>query len=354
MALRYKSLDGLRAVSILLVMIAHSRGSVGASWARSVTGLDIGNLGVRIFFVVSGFLITNLLLCELSQTRSISIRNFYIRRFFRIFPAFYGYLGVLLVLAIFRLIQLPGLTILRSALYLGDYPLLTAGLPSPYETWFTVHTWSLAVEEQFYLMWPLLLLTLRPSGAIKAVLVSILAQPFVRLAIFELFPSYRPSLAISFEMVSDALATGCLLALARTSLHAWAPYNRLLGSRFIVPLAVSLLWLAYRIKSTHEFLWFVAAIPLANFSAAFLIDHCITAENIYTKALNLTWVAYIGVLSYSLYLWQEVFLVQGRWKSEPWHWFPISWMLAFGAASGSYYLVERPFLRLRERLRILR
>jgi peptidoglycan/LPS O-acetylase OafA/YrhL len=159
---------------------------------------------------------------------------------------------------------------------------------------------------------------------------------------------------ISFEMVCDALATGCLLALARTSLHAWEPYSRLLRSRFVVPLSILLFWIAYRIKATHELLWLVAAIPLANFSSAFLLDHCMTEENIYSKTLNLGWIAHIGVLSYSLYLWQEVFLVQGRWTYQPWHWFPISWVLAFGAASASYYLVERPFLRLRERLRILR
>src|SRR5262249_7480517 len=156
--------------------------------------------------------------------------------------------------------------------------------------------------------------------------------------------------SMSFEMVSDALATGCLLALVRTTLHAWKPYGLLLRSGFTVPVLASLCWLAYRVKESHQTIWLLAAIPLANFSIALIIDHCSTADNGYTKVLNLSWVAYIGVLSYSLYLWQQVFLVQDRWKYQPWHWVPISWALAFGAACASYYLVERPFLRLRERL----
>jgi len=331
-------------------MIAHSKGGVGAFWTRFFTGLDIGNLGVRVFLLLSGFLITSLLLSEFAKTQTISIRNFYFRRVLRIFPAFYTFLAALLILATFHIIKLPILTILRSALYLGDYPVLTTRLPSPHQTWFTVHSWSLAVEEQFYLIWPLLLLKLRPKAAIKAVLLCIVIQPLLRLAVYEYYDSYRPYVSISFEMVSDALATGCLLALTRSTLHAWKPYERLLKSKFTVPLSIAVCLLAYRIKSTREVIWVLAAIPLANFSIALLIDHCITAENIYTRALNLRWIAHLGVLSYSLYLWQEMFLVQGRWASQPWHWFPISWVLALGAACSSYYLVERPFLRLRERL----
>src|SRR5215475_15379273 len=90
---RFKSLDGLRALSIFLVMLAHSKRSIGGFW-RSFLTLDSGNLGVRVFFVISGFLITGLLLNELSRTQTISIKGFYFRRFFRIFPAFYTYLAV--------------------------------------------------------------------------------------------------------------------------------------------------------------------------------------------------------------------------------------------------------------------
>jgi peptidoglycan/LPS O-acetylase OafA/YrhL len=89
---------------------------------------------------------------------------------------------------------------------------------------------------------------------------------------------------------------------------------------------------------------------VANFAIALIIDHCITEKNIYSRFLNLHWIASIGVLSYSLYLWQEVFLVQGRWTSQPWHWFPLSWLFSFAAAWCSYRLVEKPFLSLRESL----
>jgi peptidoglycan/LPS O-acetylase OafA/YrhL len=347
---RYQSLDGLRAVSIFLVLLAHSKGSLGAVWAKYLAGLDLGNLGVRFFFVISGFLITSLLLNEFRQTGTVSIRKFYIRRFFRIFPAFYFYLAVLLVLAIVGLIVLPMHTILRSALYVADYPILDASTPTAYQSWFTVHTWSLSVEEQFYLIWPLLLLKLRPKRAISATIACIVAEPFLRLAAFKFLPSYRESLPEAFELVSDALATGCLLALIRATCHSWNPYARLLRSKLTVPLLALSCYAAYRVKASHEQIWLLAGVPLANFAIALIIDDCITAENIYTRFLNLSWISSIGVLSYSLYLWQEVFLVQGRWTSHPWHWFPLSWLFSFAAAWCSYRLVEKPFLSLRESL----
>jgi peptidoglycan/LPS O-acetylase OafA/YrhL len=347
---RYRSLDGLRAVSIFLVLLAHTKGSVGAVWAKYLVGLDLGNLGVRFFFVISGFLITSLLLNEFRQSGTVSIRKFYIRRFFRIFPAFYFYLSVLLLLAIAGLIALPTHTILRSALYVADYPILDASTPTAYQSWFTVHTWSLSVEEQFYLLWPLLLLKLRPMRAVSATIACIIGEPFLRFAVFKFLPSYRESLPEAFEFVSDALATGCLLALVRATCHSWTPYARLLRSGLTIPILAFSCYAAYRVKASHEQVWLLAGIPLANFAIALIIDHCITAENFYTRFLNLRWIASIGVLSYSLYLWQEVFLVQGRWTSQPWHWFPLSWLFSFAAAWCSYRLVEKPFLSLRESL----
>jgi len=102
---RLHSLDGLRAASIMLVLVGHIAGTVNApSWLTPLHNL--GNFGVKIFFVISGFLITFLLLEELKQYKSISIKNFYLRRCFRIFPAFYFYIVCIVIANYFGFFEL--------------------------------------------------------------------------------------------------------------------------------------------------------------------------------------------------------------------------------------------------------
>ena len=140
------SLDGLRAFSIVLVLIAHV--SLQYPWLRRFVE-HVGNYGVRIFFVISGFLITGLLLKELTKTGRISLKSFYIRRTLRIFPAFYVYVLTVVILAWAGiLILLPG-DLLHAVTYTMNYHMV--------RSWWLNHMWSLSVEEQFYLLWPTVL-----------------------------------------------------------------------------------------------------------------------------------------------------------------------------------------------------
>src|SRR2546425_5872998 len=105
---RIPSLDGLRATSILMVVVAHVAGTRNCFSLHSIAALgDCGNLGVRVFFVISGFLITTLLKEEYERTGSISLRSFYVRRVFRIFPAAYAFIAVMLTLNAAGLIDVP-------------------------------------------------------------------------------------------------------------------------------------------------------------------------------------------------------------------------------------------------------
>ena len=135
------ALHGIRALSAMAIVVYH----LGYEWAN-------GDYGVIWFFVLSGFLITHLLLKEQAKTGSISIKGFYIRRSLRILPAFYGYcaLYILASIAIGRALQWP--PIIASALYVNNYYAALHGRTNTMG-----HLWSLAVEEQFYLLWPLAL-----------------------------------------------------------------------------------------------------------------------------------------------------------------------------------------------------
>ena len=152
---RIPCLDGLRAVSISLVVAQHSwlSRSGGAGHDDPRWRFLNGALGVEIFFVISGYLITTLLVREAEARGRVSLRSFYVRRVLRIFPAYFAYLAVVVGLALGGLVPLSLGDLLSAVTFTWNY--------SPAATsWTLAHAWSLSVEEQFYLLWPATLLFL--------------------------------------------------------------------------------------------------------------------------------------------------------------------------------------------------
>ena len=148
---RIKSLDGLRAISIFIVLAAHVAETANLRhepYTRFVS--NVGSFGVKIFFVISGFLITTLLLAEERRNGRISLGMFYLRRAFRILPVAYLFVGVVAALMVMGRIVLPD----HNLLYAVTFAMNMA----PEGTWWTGHLWSLAIEEQFYLVWPVVFL----------------------------------------------------------------------------------------------------------------------------------------------------------------------------------------------------
>ncbi len=170
-AQRIPSLDGLRALSIFLVLALHSLQRLDLTHHVPWFWLGIfnGATGVFIFFVISGYLITSLLLREHEKTGSISLRGFYFRRAMRILPPLYLYVGFLLLLGWAGRLAIYKLDIISSLFFFHDYALS--------RMWTLEHFWTLSIEEQFYLIWPLLLLLcLRipgPAGRSKACKIAI-------------------------------------------------------------------------------------------------------------------------------------------------------------------------------------
>ena len=156
MTRRIPSLDGLRAVAILMVIVGHSvhgMSEAGFSAATALYAFHISTMGVSVFFVLTGFLITSLLIAEKAQTGRIRLGNFYVRRFFRIVPVYYTYLTLIMVLASLGRATVPRSGILPAYLFLWNY--------SPHaDGWWFAHTWTLSMEEQFYILWPPLVVIL--------------------------------------------------------------------------------------------------------------------------------------------------------------------------------------------------
>lgn len=329
---RIPTLDGLRAIAILFVLAAHGLGTRNLPAFRTARAL-FANVGVRTFFVLSGYLITLLLLRELARTGRISLRGFYLRRATRIFPAFYVFLGVVTLLVTLGYLVVPQLQLWLASVYLTSF--------QSWPAWNVHHLWSLSVEEHFYLLWPLTLALLGRRRAFIGVIVVILISPFLRFIAWHLWTDQQPLIRTASPFVFDALATGCLLALGREFLEKQRVYMATLAAPWfwIVPvllvaslLAPSPAWLPK------------PAITLANFGIALAIHRGLLFPNArVSQFLETTPMVWIGTISYSLYLWQQLFLDR-RQTSWP-HAFPINIALAFCLATASYYLVERPILR---------
>lgn len=337
---RLPSLDGLRAISISLVLFAHCTGTrffPSFVFARK----ELGNLGVRIFFVISGFLITTLLLNEKEATGKISLKWFYIRRALRIFPAAYAYIGALFVLTALHWISLGSTDFIHAITYTVNYQ-----EPRP---WFVAHLWSLSVEEQFYLLWPALLLLLGRRWGLRVAASLLVISPLFR-ALPELFFPSAPVQwygMITFQCNADALAAGCLLAGIKDWLAAKPSYLAFQRSPafILMPAAVIAAFVSQhltRVPFSH---------PVMNISIALCIDRCVRFESDSVgRFLNWKPLAFIGVLSYSIYVWQQPFLRYGYVSSSPWGWFPINLMCVAPCALASHYLVEKPFLNWRKRI----
>jgi peptidoglycan/LPS O-acetylase OafA/YrhL len=322
---RIPSLDGIRAASILLVIASHL-----SLPFPTLARVDYGNLGVRIFFVISGFLITTLLLREREKTGNISIRSFYARRFFRIVPAYYTFLLVMALLIPTGWLRASFAGLVPAATFTMNYFPVTMTL---------VHSWSLSVEEQFYLLWPSALVLFGLRGATYGCTALLFTAPIFReLSSVGLWPTPE---ATAFESVCDALAVGCLLALLRERLWGQSLYRACVSSPYVllIPAAV----LGGMAAAPGSAIVQTLSLSLLNVGIALTLDRYMRfPQTVVGRILGLAPVVWIGNISYSLYLWQQPF----TFNTLPLHWYE---KLAgcFACAAASYYFVERPGLRLR-------
>ena len=337
MSKHLRSLDGLRAVSIVLVLLDH----MGRPWDRGPLDLGVGNygqLGVVVFFVISGFLITSLLLSEHARTGRVSLKLFYARRAVRIFPAAYVYLACVFLLSRAGWIHVGSKDFWYALTYTVNYD------PNP--GWQIGHLWSLSVEEQFYLLWPFAFVALGLRRAAWVAAAVFLVGPLARAGAWIFLRGTHYDDVPMFPMVADSLAIGCLLSIYRNWLENQRWYVRLLRpdvSAFLV--ALVLLLNRYTGYGVVE----VLGRSVMNVALALLVHRSVVhSRDLAGRFLNWAPVVFIGVLSYSFYLWQQIFLDRhsSAWVTE----FPQNLVLSFGAALASYYLLEKPLMALRQRL----
>lgn len=344
-------LDGLRAVACLLVMAHH------------INGLGGGFLGVEIFFVLSGFLISSLLLEEWSERGRLDLGRFFARRALRLLPALFLFVLAMVVLGL----VIPGAARLVSVkwvsgtlLYVVNWLIVKESLAGASIQSAFVHCWSLAIEEQFYLVWPLVLAwLLRKRAGLRSLAILLLAvvvyAAVARLLIFSsaTVGSQMRAYAGS-DTRADGLALGCLLAVLAH--HGRLPRMSRGSLRVLLAVAVAVLAFAiWKARIAGGFIY------LGGLSAVGLATSCVLYTFLFPAALprplrgvlESRAAVLVGRMSYGLYLWHlpAVVLVKmayGRGLAAS----LLPWLLSFAVAGASFAFVERPFLRLKRKLRV--
>lgn len=342
------SLNGIRAICITLVVGSHAAHANGfpRNWAFLSEYIFNGQLGVTIFFVLSGFLITYLLAREESKSGKIDLGAFYIRRFIRIVPVYITFLFALWILTLISDLHISKCQWLTALTYTKNF-----GCGS----WIDGHLWSLSVEEQFYFLWPFVFAFLSVPKRLGFAFILIFIAPFFRAWLYSI--NNTGLYLFSFMTNMDAIMIGSLMGIAY---HRWADsVKNLLAwkptfGRVIALLAIYFIWLL-RVKLMFGIFTVTIGNTIQSIAAAYLISSYATIEKGYIyKILNLSLLKYLGVLSYSLYIWQQPFFSSPStfgYNSHPLLIFPINLIAALTVAALSYHFLEMPLLGLRKRFR---
>lgn len=334
---RIPLLDGWRAVAIALVLVHHVVQGFYSSqdtYAADIT--RYGAFGVDIFFGLSGLLITRLLLEEWKSAGGFHLQQFYVRRAFRILPPVFVFLAVYTTAGLSK----STTEVVSSLLFFRNY------VPSRLTGFGTGHLWSLAVEEHFYLIWPGLLALLGPRRSRHTAAWLALGFGVWRMIESQLATPLFPEVPAHFrtDLRLDALLWGCLVAFLLDGAKEREHFARQTRLPYWLG-AVALAILCVRYYS-----------PATSIGVALLIPVILAGTLVHphwwiSQALSWGPLAWLGRISYSLYLWQELFLTPGWEPASQWwrHW-PWNLLVSLAAAIVSYYLVEKPLIRVGRRL----
>lgn len=342
------SLDGLRGVSILIVFLAHS----------GLKGIVPGFFGVTVFFFLSGYLITTLLRVEFEKSGDIGLRAFYVRRMFRIWPLFYL---VLIVATLLTWLGVygpplpldPGLVFMQFA-HFANYAIVKAGwyLGRSPESWVY---WSLAVEEHFYLVLPVVYLALlragiRPHRQAAIFLALCLLTLLWRFVLVLGFDAPRERMYVSTDTRIDSILFGCVLAIVHNPVLDDPPCREGWLKCFWFPLGLTLVVLSFLPRQA----WFDQTLRYTVQGLALMPIFLVAVrypEWGPCRPLNHPWVRMVGVLSYAMYLVHTTVIRLIELVTES----RVALVLLSGATTllVAYVLhrtVELPFIQWRKRL----
>jgi len=320
-------------------------------FAHGASKAYLGQVGVRIFFCISGFLITYLLLEEERGAGRLNWRRFFARRALRIVPVYYAFL------------LFVGAT--NSWLHWGiNWRNLFTSLTFTngdwlrrYNTWPLAHTWSLAVEQQFYLFWPIFLSAITGTPRRNAIVAALVGLPLSRVALVLI--GYTFPLGLPFFSNADYLLVGALAAVLLPQLRfvVGSAQNRT-GALEILSIGLfGAIWFFFDkgqqlgVNATLVTCFEVGlgTTLMAVCIAVAVVGTVVSPSGLLAGILNSPPMVALGLVSYSVYMWQQ--LAFNPYNSHPaaWQRFPANILIAIGTGALSYLLWERWFLRLKKK-----
>lgn len=346
---RIPYLDGLRGIAILLVLIGHGINTL-QNKAQYVY-LDKSHLGVMIFFVISGFLITKLLIIEKEKKGNVDLTNFYFRRSLRIFPVFYTYIICIVLLVILNVLSINFSNILIASVYLQNNTFWFKLPPSGPDIWYIGHFWTLALEEQFYLLWPLIFywFDLKKITRILPYILMFIF-PMFRLAIYLLYPEIRGHDGYMLHSKGDIMLWGAYFALSfkYCSFNLMSIIENKINKYSIIFFILFLFIGNDLLKNQFQGIYsFLFQNTLEGCSIGIILVYLLLKEPINFRFLNNIALVYIGTLSYSLYIWQQLFLAKPECSLT--FSFPVNFILTFIVAWISYNTIEKIGLKIKKR-----
>ena len=341
------ALDGVRAIAISLVVVVHLHIIANRKLEES-----LGRTGVTLFFVLSGFLITWLLLKEDRRTGTVSLSNFYMRRFLRIFPGFYCFWIVYVSLALLAHRHVSWGNCIAALFYVNNYywPLRGGGEGG------MLLTWSLGVEEQFYIVWPSIFKRFRGNlHGMSLALGGLIVVVFLhRILLNYVWHASAIYLYTAFDTRMDSLAIGCLLAISIRTQKA-NRFVQIVCAHWSLPaLTFALFALSMALPSLAPGIsyWNVEGPTVESLLSAILVVQMVVFGNQFPWAwIHWGWVRFVGTVSYSWYLYNAIGpdVVNHSPLGHTLLRAPLGLVAGLLLAVASYYFVETPFLRLKSK-----
>lgn len=343
-----RELDGLRGISIILVLMGHA----------GIPFFQGGIIGVDIFFVLSGFLITSLLIKEFNESNDVNLKYFYLRRLLRLAPALIVLLLVLLLGCILLLDHTKTISYCIDAVITVFYMTNWARAFDIHPPSLLGHTWSLSIEEQFYILWPITIIALLKKVKNRKLLAIIICSA----ALFSWsLRIYMASKGVMYDRLyngldtrADSLLTGCTLSIllsfnliSNNTMRFFKTYYSYISIVSIAALVLIIISL-----SGNNLLMYYYGFAITEISVAILILYIFTNHKSQLNSiLSLSSLVWIGKLSYGIYLWHyPIFLFLNYLNLSKLFVIICGTLLTFISASFSFYLIELPFLKFKRRI----